>query len=485
MVLNINGAAAPVVAPQNLIIRGAYSMWNFLMIEFRGTPLVIWFILLLALCVDIGFVFYIDKLEGVPYGTNFKDYCKVVKDVASQTAKGFKQLGRWLYDYIYDYIKAHRKHFNFDADGGLIWTLFDAVLDPYAHRMLPCEYGYCIGSPSYIYCNFYSPHRVTEEVKQELLWHSKAVVAEYLRANGLVFELFPVCDVVENRVYIRIYYIEYTDEIADFIQWKHRYIQSTLGGNYGILEEDKFSTIQKGNRILLGVSGEKYQLGGFLAPKYWDLSVAPHGLIVGYSGSGKSTLTMSILKQLLEQGCDVYLCDYKNSDDWVGVLPESRFAVYKDCDRLFNYFFDLFEKDMETGNKHPRYLIFDEASTFLLDKDSKEYKEAIRKLSKLAFLARSFNTHILLIMQQANSDVIPTAIREQLTLKIIMGKSTPESKRMMFGSGCEISQETPLERYCGYISTPDKPVEILQTPRLADPKRLKQDLIQLGQKYRK
>ena len=88
-------------------------------------------------------------------------------------------------------------------------------------------------------------------------------------------------------------------------------------------------------------------------------------------------------------------------------------------------------------------------------------------------------------MQQANSDVIPTAIREQLTLKIIMGKSTPESKRMMFGSGCEISQETPLERYCGYISTPDKPVEILQTPRLADPQRLKQDLIQLGQKYRK
>lgn len=464
-------------------------MLNVLMIEFRGTPLVIWIILILCSCVGIGFVFYIDKLEGVPYGTNFKKFYNGVMCVAKQTSKLFKRLGRRLYDYInnciYNYIKTHRGHYDFDADGGLLWTLLDAVLAPYVHRILPCEFGYCIGSPSYIYCNFYSPHRVTEEVKQELLWHSKAVVTEYLRGRGLVFELFPVCDVVENRVYIRIYYIEYTDEIADFTLWKHRYIQSTLGGNYGILEEDKFSTIQKGNKILLGVSGEKYQLGGVLVPKYWDLSVAPHGLIVGYSGSGKSTLTMSILKQLLEQSCDVYLCDYKNSDDWVGVLPESRFAVYKDCDRLFNYFFDLFEKDMETGNKHPRYLIFDEASTFLLDKDSKEYKEAIRKLSKLAFLARSFNTHILLIMQQANSDVIPTAIREQLTLKIHMGKITPESKRMMFGSGCEINQENPLERYCGYISTPDKQVEILQTPRLADPKRLKQDLIQLGQKYRK
>ena len=259
-------------------------MLDFLMIEFRGTPLVIWFIMILGCSVGIGFVFYMDKLENLPYGTNFKKFYNGVIGVAKQTLKGFKQIGLWLYNYIYDYIKTHRRHFDYNADGGLLWTLLDAVLAPYAHRILPCNYGYRIGSPSYIYCDFYSPHRVTEEVKQELLWHSKAVVTEYLRANGLVFELFPVCDVVENRVIIRIYYVEYTDEIADFILWKHRYIQGTLGGNYGVLEEDKFSTIQKGNKILLGVSGEKYQLGGFLAPKYWDLTVAPHGLIVGYSG---------------------------------------------------------------------------------------------------------------------------------------------------------------------------------------------------------
>ena len=88
-------------------------MLNVLMIEFRGTPLVIWIILILCSCVGIGFVFYIDKLEGVPYGTNFKKFYNGVIGVAKQTLKGFKQIGLWFYEFLYNHICNHRTKVQF------------------------------------------------------------------------------------------------------------------------------------------------------------------------------------------------------------------------------------------------------------------------------------------------------------------------------------------------------------------------------------
>lgn len=392
--------------------------------------------------------------------------------------KALKAIGLW----VYEFVKSLQKPVSpvLIPDEMLASYFYDIICD-YAYNLMNFEVGYDMTHfPKFVYASFYTKHLATDEVQEELKAHFSNAFREWTKSYGLCLACYTVCDVLNTLVMVKIYYNDVAERDADFAAWKHTNIMREIGIRGCVLEEKEVEHFKKSNAVLIGVDAEKHALG-VVSPVYWGKDT-PHALLSGATGSGKSILALTIVRQLLEKRADVLVCDYKAGGDWNGILPPTRFAVYKDCDRIFDKFYQEFEKSRVDGIKTEKYLIFDEMTAWLLDKDSAEYKATIKKLSAIAFLGRSFGFHILCISQQPNAQVLPTAIREQLGLKIHMGAISRETANMLF-PGAEIDKSKPLDKYCGYVATPDKGVRVLKTARISNIKTLKDNLTELGKVY--
>lgn len=233
-------------------------------------------------------------------------------------------------------------------------------------------------------------------------------------------------------------------------------------------------------RIKLGYSYQKWQMG-LKSPLLWDTEKVPHLIIAGTTGGGKTVLSQLILNQLLEAKKSVYICDFKAGGDWDGIVSD--YAEYTDCNRLLGRFYDSFTDTIGQKAKSEKYLFFDEFSSFALTKDTKEFKELMAIVSHIAFMGRSFGYHLVFISQQFNSKVIDTAVREQFGIKIHIGSViSTESATMLFPNS-DIDKSIHLPRFCGYISQPERPLDIIQLPYLTSPEKLKNLLIRKGKLY--
>ncbi|WP_208601424.1 hypothetical protein [Halobacillus dabanensis] len=68
----------------------------------------------------------------------------------------------------------------------------------------------------------------------------------------------------------------------------------------------------------------------------------------------------------------------------------------------------------------------------------KERDEVDSILSDVAFMGRQLGCILWVATQQMNAQTMPTAIREQLVLKIALGDSDEQTYRTLFSSGVEI-----------------------------------------------
>ena len=121
----------------------------------------------------------------------------------------------------------------------------------------------------------------------------------------------------------------------------------------------------------------------------------------------------------------------------------------------------------------------------MLTKDTKAFKCYMDKISHIAFMGRSFGFHLVFIAQQFNAKVLDTAIREQFGVKIYMGSTISTESATMLFPNCEIDKSIHLPRYCGYVSLPEKELDIMQIPYLSNPEKLKKLLIQKGTSIKK
>lgn len=236
-------------------------------------------------------------------------------------------------------------------------------------------------------------------------------------------------------------------------------------------------------KIKLAYIQQSWNKDGIKEPVIWDTNKVPHLLISGITGGGKTVLSQTLVNQLLKEDCELYISDFKAGGDWDGVV--SKYAEYLDCDAMLNEFYESFCKTIEVKGHKESYLIFDEFSSYALSKDSKDFKDMMGKVSHIAFMGRSFGYHLIFISQQFNAKVLDTAIREQFGIKIYMGSTiSTESATMMFPNA-ELDKSQHLPRFCGYISLPEKELEIIQIPFIEEPKLLKELLIQNGKAYGK
>jgi DNA segregation ATPase FtsK/SpoIIIE-like protein len=117
------------------------------------------------------------------------------------------------------------------------------------------------------------------------------------------------------------------------------------------------------------------------------------------------------------------------------------------------------EKTFESvrSDKHlPQILlILDEGASIVASLSKKEQTTYLKELQQLAQMGRAANISLLLAFQQPNALSLPTSIRDQLTgLKVVLGslsQISPETKRMVFGSGVDLLQTKKSNVGTGYI----------------------------------
>ena len=229
----------------------------------------------------------------------------------------------------------------------------------------------------------------------------------------------------------------------------------------------------------------------------WRLGVPCHVLLSGGTGSGKTVMIENLVAQYLNLGAEIKLLDPKNGDlSWlVGKKLEDRLGykvVYnspfqiagalREAVNEMNRRFQQMADDPDTyiskgkvlswadvkGN-YPLVVVLDEGIAFKTEAEtSKEgkqaYQEAMSNLGSLLVKSRQASIEVIVGLQRASSDFIPTYMRQNFGIAILLGSSTADSDscRMMFSTQ-EIDYKT-----CG-IGTGYAQIDgVLPTPKFVE-----------------
>lgn len=235
----------------------------------------------------------------------------------------------------------------------------------------------------------------------------------------------------------------------------------------------------------------------------WEFDKQPHALITGVTGSGKSYFLNYLLSCFLKLNAEVFIIDPKNSDlASIGsqYLPAGNSAISSDeAIELLGKLVSIMDVRQskitnygELGSDayklyfRPIVLFYDElaalASEIGSDKKKKAYYDLL--LKKLMLKGRSAGITIILTMQKPLSINLPTEIRDQCSLRIVLGKNTPkDTRKLVFGvteSQMIISDfeyivsdewlETQVATFGGWFSLPSikEPFQLFESPDLSD-----------------
>lgn len=230
----------------------------------------------------------------------------------------------------------------------------------------------------------------------------------------------------------------------------------------------------------------------------FDFGVPPHVLLAGSTRSGKTVMIENLVAQYLTLGAEIKLLDPKNGDlSWmVGRKLEERLgyqvvynspfqisgalreAVNEMC-RRFEIMSDNPDTYVSKGKvlswadvkgNYPLVIVLDEGIAFKTEsettKEGKQaYQEAMSNLGTLLVKARQASIEVIVGLQRASTDFIPSYMRQNFGVALLLGSSTADSDacRMMFSNQdvdyktCDIG--TGYIQVDGVIPTP-KYVEV-------------------------
>ena len=360
---------------------------------------------------------------------------------------------------------------------------FRAVLKQYAFNSFePYINVIYTPIPSVIQVGFITQKAATDEIAIEVMEHIVAKFRHYQTACNLSMAFFPYYYIQNTEVCIFIIYCEYQQELPDFYKIINSVVMSRTDGSFGTLKECHIPK-SNGNDLILGYSATKWNSGGIVSPYILECKKDPHALFAGPSGSSKTCTVQLLVRQLMYQKKDIVIADFKAGKDWDNIFHADRYGEYTGCDRIIDEFYNSFIETIKNKQYRERYLVCDEFGSYVLSKDSKEKKALMEKISHIAFMGRSFGFHLILINQQFNADILPTAIREQFATRVHMGNRIYTETATMLFPNVSIDKSIRLPNYHGYIATPQTDVDIIVIPELSNVKQLKKELQALGQQY--
>lgn len=208
----------------------------------------------------------------------------------------------------------------------------------------------------------------------------------------------------------------------------------------------------------------------------WNPSKAPHVIVVGATGSGKSYGIRLLLGKLALKvdKLQLTILDFKGDDDFIFLNKSKRFYRFMECMEGFNAFYEAFRRRQrgEDTSRTMMVLMFDEWASYCNSLEKKVAEEEKRKLTNILMLGRSFNVHIIVSQQRADSIYFATA-RDNFNLVIGMGNLSEESKNMLFR---EFKEEMSADRRqgTGYMITNGTNLMPIIVPTVSDYEKLNQ-----------
>lgn len=175
-----------------------------------------------------------------------------------------------------------------------------------------------------------------------------------------------------------------------------------------------------------------------------DLEECPHLLIGGSTGSGKTVLVNTIIRNLLETGVGLYLCDPKRIEFNKYETDNSVINVSYDKDSIIQtieYLHNLMESNYGLIKKYgssvvkSNFLIIDEYADIASYDDDKKIRNGI---CSLAQKARAAKIHIILATQRPSVNIIDGDIKANFPSRIALKTASSfDSKTILDEIGAE------------------------------------------------
>lgn len=201
----------------------------------------------------------------------------------------------------------------------------------------------------------------------------------------------------------------------------------------------------------------------------WNYRKIPHGLVTGGTGSGKTYFLLYLLKSVNFIGASIKLIDPKRSDlatlsEKLGeknvacetnkilqLLRESVEEMNNRYDRMRSDSNNQFGHDFSDYHIKPMFILFDEVMSFMGSSDNKVSKEAMSYLVEIIAKGRQAGVFMILTSQRADTEFIKGSIRDQLGLRVALGKVSAEGYSMVFGNEYRDLKLTNYQKGDGFI----------------------------------
>ncbi|RRD31492.1 cell division protein FtsK [Streptococcus minor] len=292
------------------------------------------------------------------------------------------------------------------------------------------------------------------------LWENR-IVYERKKSDGSISRKFPRIYLKQNK-----FDLEVTFELAGSkFQQKFKQIGGELETTFAMdfmetEDDDRFKTYRLAyssllNRIKILEVGFSYERGVQLMKNfYWDFLSDPHLLVAGGTGGGKTVFLNGLILCLAKHAV-VEICDPKRADFVTLVdIPafEGRVAfetediiqkfeqAEKDMYERYNYMRSEMakagEKDLRKFYEYglePYFLVCDEYNSLVNSLGYKDRERLERALIKLSLLGRQSGVNVILAMQKPTAEDIPTKVRDNMNMRICVGRLSDLGYNMMFG----------------------------------------------------
>lgn len=292
----------------------------------------------------------------------------------------------------------------------------------------------------------------------------KAKLKKVIRDNKLFIKRVFLNDSIEMKFYTKEkhLYVEAYPKGVDYLSKLEKLgkvIETTL--SLSLIDSqnnkaDRFTYIfekKKPSRIYVQHELFKNNRKGIISldsEKSWNYSKYPHAIVAGKTGGGKTYFIYYLILFFLSQNSTVFIGDPKQKDLYSlkhiigekyvessanGIAKILR-LMYEEMDKRNEIMtqggLNDFGKDYRDYNLAPIVGVFDEISVVKND-DLKVAKEIDRLLAQVIMKGRQYGVFVILATQKPDAETIPTNIRDQVSLRVSLGKMYREGLKMTLG----------------------------------------------------
>lgn len=230
--------------------------------------------------------------------------------------------------------------------------------------------------------------------------------------------------------------------------------------------------------MTFGYELEAFSRYGLAIPVKLGLASHCHALITGSSGSGKSQALLFLIGKLLQAlpGISIYLCDFKNSEDFSFLEGYAHYYAGQDCYAgVMDYYqeFSQVRTDRALQGRTRHVLIFDEYPAFISYMQMKDKADKTKlandilgAVAETLMLGRGIGFGCWIVTQRADSALFSNGARDNFMAVLAFGNLSKEQKGMVF-PGQEMPERT-FQAGEGTLLADGKEITAVKFPLIED-----------------